>query len=127
MTKWLIFLIVLLIWLCYSVLLRRSRPKAKRVKRMRISEFRSEGYLQEANRQFFHPLGLALEVVLNKDGTEKLGGVWDYRDDPEGLFFDGVLEPDKTNHIRQLVRDRIPARFEALGYWLQPVEEGDEE
>lgn len=29
-------------------------------------ELRDEGYLQEANRQFFHPLGLALAVGTNR-------------------------------------------------------------
>ena len=43
------------------------------------------GYLQEANRQFFHPLGLALAL---EDGALR---VWDCRDDPEGICFaDGL-------------------------------------
>ena len=57
------------------------------IKRMDITEFRELGFLQEVNRRFLHPLGLALEVVLEPDGTEHLGGVWDYRDDPEGMIF----------------------------------------
>lgn len=52
-----------------------------------ISEFQDAGYLQEVNRQFFHPLGLALEVVIEEDGSRSLGGIWDYRDDPEGMTF----------------------------------------
>jgi len=57
--------------------------------RMDIKEFRSKGYLQELNRRFLHPLGLALEVIIDKvDGSEKLGGIWDYRDDEEGIYFD---------------------------------------
>jgi hypothetical protein len=58
------------------------------IKRMSISEFHDLGYLQEANRRFFHPLGLALEIVKLEDGTESLGGIWDYRCDPEGMYFD---------------------------------------
>jgi hypothetical protein len=59
------------------------------VKRIDIKEFREKGYLQEANRLFFHPLGLALEVIIDKEtGEEKLGGIWDYREDPEGILFD---------------------------------------
>ena len=57
------------------------------IKRMDITEFRELGFLQEVNRRFLHPLGLALEVVLEPDGTEHLGGVWDYRDDPEWMIF----------------------------------------
>lgn len=61
------------------------------IKRIDIREFRERGYLQEANRRFFHPLGLALEVIVpepdDEDQTWRLGGVWDYRDDPEGMMF----------------------------------------
>lgn len=53
-----------------------------------IKEFRELGYLQEVNRLFLHPLGLALEVVVDSETGEcKLGGVWDYRDDPDGIVF----------------------------------------
>lgn len=40
-------------------------------KRMNIGEFRDAGFLLEANRQFFHPHGLALEVtrVTEDEGT----------------------------------------------------------
>jgi hypothetical protein len=72
------------------------------IKRMDISEFREIGFLQEANRKFFHPHGLALEVVVEEDGTERLGGIWDYRDDPEGIFY----EPEDLSHWRvERVRD----------------------
>ena len=61
------------------------------IKRMDIREFRELGYLQEANRRFFHPLGLALEVVTSdpEDGDQswRLGGIWEYREDPEGITF----------------------------------------
>lgn len=56
--------------------------------RMDIKEFVGEGYLQEANRQFFHPLGLALEVQADDlTGAYYLSGVWDYRKDPDGIYF----------------------------------------
>ena len=37
----------------------------KTIKHMDIKEFREQGFLQEANRLYFHPLGLALEVRIN--------------------------------------------------------------
>ena len=58
------------------------------IKRADISEIRKNGYIQEANRLFFHPLGLAIEVVVDDTGNEYLGGIWDYREDPEGIYFD---------------------------------------
>lgn len=59
----------------------------KDIKRIGIKEFRESGYLQELNRQFLHPLGLALEVEVDKDGAEQLGGIWDYRGDKEGIYY----------------------------------------
>lgn len=74
--------------------------KSANPKYMDIKEFRELGFLQEANRQFFHPHGLALEVRINQDGTEWLGGIWDSRDDPEGIFFaDGMIERDKIARV----------------------------
>lgn len=62
--------------------------KDDKIKRMDIKEFREKGYLQELNRRFLHPLGLALEVEVEDNGNEKLGGVWDYRKDEEGIYYD---------------------------------------
>jgi hypothetical protein len=67
---------------------------------MDIAEFRRLGYLQEANRLFFHPLGLALEVVREEDGRESLSGIWDFREDPEGLAFGiGVDAPEPQKAV----------------------------
>ena len=89
-------------------------------KRMDLTEFRNEGYLQEVNRQFFHPLGLALEVVMEEDGTiSRLGGIWDYRDDPEGMFFgpDITSSPEWEEKKKKVEAqlDRVtPGRKETL-------------
>jgi len=111
------------------------------VKRIDIAEFREQGYLQEANRLFFHPLGLALEVVsedsdcfscggrgefngvkcetCNGTGTlhtEKLGGVWDYRDDPEGMTFGpDMIDEDKIKRVFEEERRHRAAREKLLG------------
>lgn len=99
------------------------------VTRMDIKEFREKGYLQEANRQFFHPLGLALEIMIENDGSEKLGGIWDYRNDPEGLYFnleDSDDERIKTfneraNHIQQEMEGKKLTRKESLGFFIEPI------
>ena len=94
------------------------------VKRIDIAEFRSEGYLQEVNRRFLHPLGLALEIVIDDDtGESSLGGVWDYRDDPEGIVFDlgdGALV-EHAERIDRYWSEREPARRAALGFYVQGV------
>ena len=75
--------------------------ETKEVKRIDIKEFRERGYLQELNRRFLHPLGLALEVKVDDEtGAEALGGVWDCRDEDEGIFYaikDSDEERQKKN------------------------------
>jgi hypothetical protein len=89
---------------------------------MDLREFVDLGYLQEVNRQFLHPLGLALEVIVEPDdgGPARLGGIWDYRDDPEGMNF---AEPDinKGLTVIDTQRRRKDAREEGVGYWIQPL------
>lgn len=95
------------------------------IKRMDIKEFREVGFLQEANREFFHPLGLALEIEEHADGTMTLGGVWDYRDDPEGMVYaPGVLDPAKVEAVDQERRSHEDARCRLFGSGtaIQPVD-----
>lgn len=96
------------------------------IKRFDIGEFQRDGYLQEANRQFFHPLGLALEIVIEDDGSRHLGGVWDYRDDPEGMFFavaeidsdEGRRKAETVEAQRALLADQ---RVRVMGSVVQPI------
>lgn len=91
-------------------------------KRIDIKEFREAGYLQEANRRFFHPLGLALEIVVDDDGSERLGGVWDYREDPEGMLFGGGYGADleKVARVDAEWAAKAEYRQRTLGYVVQP-------
>ena len=58
-------------------------------KRLSIKEFQDAGYLQEVNRLFFHPLGLALAIERDNETQEvRLSHIIDSRDDPEGFVFD---------------------------------------
>ena len=94
------------------------------IKFIDIKEFREEGYLQEVNRLFFHRLGLALSVKINDDGTEELGGIWDYREDPDGMSYgDGVLSFEKADNIQKLGANLVVTRKEILGFDIQPIEE----
>lgn len=95
------------------------------IKHLPIAEFRRLGFLQEANRQFFHPLGLALEITREEDGTERISGVWDFRDDPEGVMFTDLSDDDareKAAHVAALRESKRAAR-EALffGDIVQPL------
>jgi hypothetical protein len=79
---------------------------------MDFDEFREFGLLQEVNRKFFHPLGLAIEMVVDKDGKATgFGRVWDYRDDPEGMFFaDGMIDQDKVDRVEKLRQSKLVKR-----------------
>lgn len=88
---------------------------------MPLEDFVDFGYLQELNRQFLHPLGLALEVRRHGDGTVELAGVWDARDDPEGIVFDPAPDLDKAARVGGDFLARSLIRSAALGYIVQPV------
>jgi hypothetical protein len=92
------------------------------IKRMSIQEFVDFGYLHELNRGFLHPLGLAIEVNFDDGNATGFGGVWDFRDDPEGLnFAEDTLDPEKAQRVAEERERRRPAREAALGYWQQPI------
>lgn len=92
-------------------------------KKMSVKEFREFGYLQELNRCFLHPLGLALEVIINEDGTETFG-VWDGRDYPGGFTYDpDLIEIEKAARVYRERTKRETLRFQALGYVIQFPEE----
>lgn len=90
------------------------------IERLDVAEFRRLGYLQEANRRFFHPLGLALEVTVG--AGERLGGVWDYRSDPDGVNYGPDVDLGwRAARVQAEWDARKPARRAAVGYMVQPV------
>jgi hypothetical protein len=54
---------------------------------MSLAELVSTGFLQELNRQFLHPRGLALCVNGDEQTQKSWLSIWDYRDDLEGMIF----------------------------------------
>lgn len=82
---------------------------------MDMDEFRIGGFLQEANRLFFHPLGLAISVIVD-DETGKatgLGPVWDYREDLEGVFYGpAVIDQKKIKNIESLWLSKAQTRMD---------------
>lgn len=90
------------------------------VKYLDIKEFRRLGFLQEINRLLLHPCGLALEVVVEEDGSERLSGVWDYREDPAGIYYGpGMISQEKINNVEQLAQSKVEGRTLRLGYVVQ--------
>ena len=99
------------------------------INKISISEFREKGYLQELNRQFLHPMGLALEVIVGDDGNEQLGGIWDYREESEGIIYD--LENSNEDRVERFVKDadfveseiekRVSHRMQKLGFAVEQI------
>ncbi len=83
------------------------------IKELDMNVFRDGGFLQEANRKFFHPLGIALSVIVEDDGgnVTGFGIVWDYRDDPEGLFYGSdIIDQKKVDKIEDLRLSKLEHR-----------------
>lgn len=98
---------------------QQKKMDMENINRMDINEFREKGILQEVNRQFFHPLGLALKIIIDGDNS-KLGGIWDYRHDPEGILFGkGVLSVEKARKFREFQDKKHAERKEKLGFVIQ--------
>lgn len=87
---------------------------------MSVREFRQQGYLQELNRLFLHPLGLAIDTVIDEEGVERLGDVWDCRWLSEGVHFDRKDLAPLARQVSELWDAREPERVAALGYMVQP-------
>lgn len=87
-----------------------------------VEEFRQQGYLQECNRRFFHPLGLALAIDVDPETGKatRITGVLDDRGDPEGWTYE-TLDPVKAQNVEDKLRERAPRRKALLGSIVQPV------
>lgn len=95
-------------------------------------EFRQLGILQEVNRQFFHPIGLALAVGIDDSGKAvAIAGVLDNRGDPEGFIYDfGDGEEEalrKAKRFAAMQQEAHERRRERLGYVIQGFEWGDDD
>lgn len=95
------------------------------IKYLSMKELAESGLLQEVNRLFFHPRGLALSVVVDDNSDDyEFGGIFDYRDDPVGCSF-GSLDPEtchkKASYVYMLQEGKKEAREAELGYLIQPL------
>lgn len=74
-----------------------------------LKEFKDAGYLQELNRRFLHPLGMAMEILVDEQsGYAAFGGIHDMRDRQEGCTF--KLSEERTDERAKkfiINRDRI--------------------
>jgi hypothetical protein len=93
-------------------------------------ELSTEGYLLEANRQFFHPLGLQLVLQITDDGFRLR--VIDSRSLLAGPVYEADGNPfapcgrsrrEKVARIRSDWEMRAQFRLRRYGYVVQPTEE----
>jgi hypothetical protein len=88
-----------------------------------VKDFREKGYLQELNRRFLHPLGMALQVTVRDDGQEFISGIWDQRNDPEGIIFDeSLIDVEKAKEVEKEFLEKSATRKNSLGYIIQPLD-----
>lgn len=90
---------------------------------MPLNDFKNSGLLQEVNRQFFNPRGLALAVEIDSESDEVLSIVGlRMCDDPEGyelsLPDDAVLKAQTVKAMLEKYKERRVALY---GTEIQPI------
>lgn len=97
------------------------------MKYLSVKEFRDLGLLQEINRRFLHPMGLALSVIMKEDGSiSGFGKISDYRDDADGMRYDEEFLKsndciEKFLSVENLFAAKKEFRENNLGYHVQPI------
>jgi len=88
-----------------------------------IEEFVNLGLLQEVNRIFFHPRGLALAIGVTSTGEHVIMGVRDHRDSGVGVIFnpDNPVDEEKYKLAEELLINRQTARRERFGWTVEPL------
>jgi len=89
-----------------------------------VKDLLDTGLLFEINRRVLHPLGMALAVSIDDDpGEAIIAGVWDCRDDPEGIRFTDELFSlgikKYEDYLEQRGNAALAARKILLGYLIQ--------
>lgn len=88
-------------------------------------DFLNKGYVQEANRIFFHPLGLQLEIHTNDEGIDEIK-VLDRSIIPEGLIMsEEEINSDKVKENAKFfffeINKRMELRIATFKFAIQPV------
>ena len=90
---------------------------------MPVDDFVNMGLLQEVNRIFFHPRGLAMAIGVTEEGEHVIMGVRDHRDSGVGVIFNPTspVDIDKYKSAEELLINRQNARQEKFGWTVEPL------
>jgi hypothetical protein len=92
-------------------------------KELDLQEFIDFGYLQEANRQYFHVLGLALAVKFDDEGEPVGMLIYDAREDLEGVMFGEKPDREKAEQVFAEFTKRVVHRKRIMkGHPRQPLD-----
>ena len=94
-------------------------------KYMDLNEFVDTGILHEINRLFLHPLGLAMPISEDKKGEIKIPGIWDCRNDPEGIIF-SKIDWDKVYRFAEFQKWQFSERSGKCGFYIQEQDADDD-
>jgi hypothetical protein len=82
----------------------------------------------EANRQFFHPIGLEMYVICDNDGNLKRFGGFRVRQDGEPPFGMGPIPPEvfhiwkrKEESVKSMMEAARKEREEIFGSFIEPL------
>lgn len=92
-----------------------------------VRELMDEGYIQEMNRVFLHPLGLSMGISSDESGEPVIEGIFDYRGQEKPVaFHKSVVNSDgfiaKKNKIAWRMDMSLMKREECLGFGIQGEE-----
>ena len=90
------------------------------MKYVELTELLDSGILQEANRKFFHPIGMALGVHSELGKLDRIV-LLDCREDPEGIVFTEI-DMDKFRKFTEMCEPAHSERMSRFGFVIQPVE-----
>ena len=103
--------------------------KIKKVKKIKNPHqfLLDSGLLFTINHQILSPFGLVLAINLGDNQEEdemSIDGIWDYRDNPEGIIFDNetfIVGSEKfQKFMDEFGEEKLQKRHDVLGYIHQP-------
>lgn len=97
--------------------------KNRKIKEMSKEEFKNQGYLQELNRLFLHPLGVALGIKTEKNEIVDFI-IIDNTQEKDGMIFESLDDKEsreKAINIKKLFKEKRKNRLKTLKYIYQPI------